>query len=76
MASTTEERAMARRSWPVRIFRLGEEPGDDISATTTAKARLQMVAALTREAWALSGREIPSYSRHETPVSLRPASPR
>lgn len=33
-------RAAARRSWPVRKFRLGEEPDEDLSATTTAKERL------------------------------------
>jgi hypothetical protein len=69
-----KERAAARRSWPVRIYRLGEEPDDDLSATTTAAERLAMMWPLAVDAWASSGKEIPDYPRNETPVRiLRPA---
>ena len=51
-------RAAARRDWPVRKFRLGHEPGDDLSATTTAEERLAMMWPLAMEAWTLAGRPI------------------
>jgi hypothetical protein len=65
-----EARAAARRNWPVRAFHLGEEPVDDLKATTTASERLEMVWQLTVDAWALSGRKIPDYPRNETPVRI------
>ncbi|HEX9092725.1 MAG TPA: hypothetical protein VF902_01960 [Coriobacteriia bacterium] len=61
----------ARQSWPIRRFRLGEEPGDDLSRTTTVEERLQMVEELSAEAWALTGKPLPSYPRHETPIVRR-----
>ncbi len=33
-----------------------------------------MMWPLALEAWALSGREVPTYSRSNTPVSLRPVA--
>jgi hypothetical protein len=65
-----------RRDWPVRVYRLGEEPGDDLSQTTSAEERLDMVWTLTLEAWSLSGRAHPQYSRAETPVTRRSRPPR
>ena len=49
MADTIEDRerkarAAARKSWPIRVYRLGEEPDDDLSATTTASERLEILA--------------------------------
>ena len=35
-----------RSHWPVRIYRLGEEPDDDLSASTTLTERLEMVWTL------------------------------
>jgi hypothetical protein len=55
----------------VRRYRLGEEPGDDLSRTTTAEERLAMMPGLAAEAWALSGRPLPAYARPETPVTRR-----
>lgn len=63
-------RAAARKDWPVRVYRLGEEPPDDLRATTTAAERVQMVWELTLNAWELAGRKIPDYPRHETPVRV------
>lgn len=68
--SDRRRRAAARRSWPVAVYRLGEEPGEDLSATTTAEERLAMVWPLTLEAWRLAGRELPSYERAEMPVRV------
>jgi len=63
-----------RSHWPVRKFALGSEPGDDLSAETTAEERLQMVWQLTLEAWSLAGLPMPTYTRCETPVRVVPLS--
>jgi hypothetical protein len=60
-----------RGSWPVRVFRLGEAPGDDLSAETTAVERLGMMWALALEAWTLAGRPLPVYLRRDTPLTRR-----
>lgn len=70
-------RATARRSWPVRLFRLGDEPSDDLSPVTTPEERVAMMWPLALEAWALAGRSVPTYARSETPVHcVRPEGPR
>ena len=66
----SESRVHDRSSWPVRVFRLGAEPGDDLSSFTTAEDRLEMVWTLTVEAWTLAGLPIPEYSRAQTPVRV------
>jgi hypothetical protein len=63
--------AAGRASWPVRVFRLGEEPGDDLSATTTAGERLAMMWPLAVDAWTLAGGHLPGYRRGDTPVTRR-----
>jgi hypothetical protein len=45
---------------PVRVYRLGREPGDDLSAVSTPEQRLAMVAELSRRMWELTGRPVPS----------------
>jgi len=69
------ERAAKRRLWPVRLFKLGAEPPDDLSAMTTPEERLAMMWPLALEAWTLAGLPLPGYARAETPVSLRRLSP-
>jgi hypothetical protein len=54
----------------VRIFRLGEEPREDLLATTTAEERLDILRELTARAWALSGKPILVYSRDWMPVRI------
>lgn len=63
-------RAERRRDWPVRVFPLGREPGDDLSATTTPEQRLAMMWPLALEAWALTGRPMPDYARETMPVRV------
>jgi hypothetical protein len=64
-----EERArLRRRSRPVRKFRLGSEPSDDLSDITTAEQRLEMMWPLAIEAWALMGQPLPELARGESPV--------
>ncbi len=60
--------ASGRRGWIVRKYALGHEPGDDLSASTTAEERLAMMWPLAVEAWALSGAGIPDYDRRAAPV--------
>jgi hypothetical protein len=56
--------------WPVKVFHLGEEPGDDLSATTTVGQRLEMVWMLRDRMWELTGRPLPNYSRCDMPVKI------
>ena len=68
-------RAAARGSWQIRRYDLGEEPGDDLSATTTGAERIEMMWPLARDAWSFAGRSIPDYPRSQTPIHvIRPAS--
>lgn len=53
-----------------RIFRLGEEPLDDLRGTTTAAERLAILRDLTERSWALTGRPTPSYARDRMPVRI------
>ena len=68
--SSFEERRSARAAWPIRAFRLGEEPLLDDRDTTTPDERLALVWTLTREQWALAGRTIPDYTRANTPGTV------
>lgn len=62
---------MADRShWPVRIYRLGDEPSDDLRATTTMEQRVAMVWELSRRMWAFTGQPLPTYTRATTPVTV------
>ena len=54
----------------VKVFRLGYEPKDDLTESTTPEERLEILRELTDRAWRLTGREFPSYSRRETPVRV------
>ncbi len=56
--------------WPVRVFRLGEEPDDDLSASTTPGQRLEMVWTLRDRMWELTGRPVPTYARSEMPIRI------
>jgi hypothetical protein len=62
-----------RHAWPVRRYRLGEEPPDDLSTVTTVAERLAMMWPLTTQAWELAGLPLPHYGRADMPVSTRPA---
>ena len=69
-------RAAARHSLPIRVFRLGAEPSDDLSGSTTPAQRLAMMWPLALEAWSVAGRQLPRYAREEIPVRvIRTPSP-
>lgn len=55
-------------AWSARVYRLGEEPGEDVSSGTTAEQRLGMVWELTARMWLLTGRPLPTYVRSEMPI--------
>ena len=63
-------KAAARRVTQARVVRLGEEPGDDLSATTTVEERLAMVSELSRRMWELTGRPLPTYTRATLPARV------
>ena len=73
MSRSPAASSIDRHSWPVRAYRVGSEPPDDLSATTTAAERLAMMWPLALEAWELAGRPFPEYGRREAPVSIRPS---
>jgi hypothetical protein len=57
----------AKSSPRARVVRLTDAVSDDLSATTTAAERVEMVGLLSRRMWEISGRPMPSYARSETP---------
>lgn len=58
----------------VRVFRLGEEPGDDLSDSTTPEERIEMVVTLTRRMVELGAFQSTTYTRSQMPVRvIRPA---
>ena len=67
---TAAERVAARKNWPVRVYRLGQEPPDRLDQTTTAKERLAMMWPLALEAWSLTRHPLPDYRREDAPVRL------
>jgi len=70
MSTRREEARRARAEWPVRVYRLGEEPPADLAATTTAEERLAMVWPITVDTWTLAGLPIPDYPRDQMPVRI------
>jgi hypothetical protein len=76
LVSHRDNERATRASWPIRRYRLGEEPGDDLSASTTAEERLAMVWPLTLDAWAMAGKALPTYTRGETPIRVVPSGVR
>jgi len=69
------ERVAARKNWPVRVYRMGQEPPDRLEQTTTAEERLAMMWPLALEAWSLTRRPLPDYCREATPVRLLRRTP-
>ncbi len=70
MSDSFRERAARRREWQVRVYRLADQPGDDLSEATTAEERLEMVWELTARMWELTAQPRPSYTRARMPVRV------
>jgi len=64
------KRKAQRRSLPIRIYSLGQEPSDDLSSVTTPEQRIAMMWPLTIQAWTLARRPFPEYSRDATPLRV------
>lgn len=62
-------RAEARAAWIVEVKRL-ETSEDDLSASSTPKARLAMMWPLALEAYGLAKAPLPTYERRRLPVSV------
>ena len=54
----------------LRRYRLGAEPGDDLSATTSPEQRLVLVWDLSRRLWALTGQPSASTPRNRIAVRI------
>lgn len=54
---------------PIGKFLMTDEPEADVSSFT-ATQRLAMVWETTLDAWASTGREIPSYARSDAPGKM------
>ena len=72
---SADTRRRARGSWRTRVFRLGEEPGDDLSDSTTPEERLAMMWPLAVDAWVSAGRHLPKHTRERMPGRVIRASP-
>ena len=72
MTDSFSERAARRRNWGAHIYPLANQPGDDLSKTTTPERRLEMVWELTARMWELTARPRPSYTRATMPVRIVP----
>ena len=70
-----EARREARRRWPLAAFRLGEEPSDDLSDRSTPEERITMMWTLAVDAWTVSGRKFPLYTRDQMPGRLIQRTP-
>lgn len=71
MDTAAEERRRKRAAWPIRQFRLGEEPGEDLSATTSAEERLAMMWPMAVDAFCVRGASSAAPPRADWPVRVR-----
>jgi hypothetical protein len=71
-----DQRRKARAQWSIVCFRLGEEPSDDLSETTTPAERIAMMRTLAESAWKLAGRQLPTYDRPQIPAVFYPPGTR
>lgn len=63
-------RVMDRSRMTARVVPLTSREAGDPPTGGTIEERLAAVAALTAEAWRLSGRPLPTYTRDTMPVVL------
>ena len=63
-----ERRRLTRANWPVRKYRMGEEPLVDELDDSTAAERVRQVWLLTRQIWSISKQAVqPRCSRANMP---------
>lgn len=77
MTDPKEARARSRRAdpsrWPVRRYKLGEEPGIDPLDHRSVSERIAAMWPLAVRMWTLSGGSLPDYERSEAPGVVRRA---
>ena len=62
------------RHWQGGVYRLGDEPPDDLSRHTTPEQRLALLTRLTERAWTLTGAPFHWYQRLDIPAKvIRPS---
>lgn len=61
-----------RREVTARIVPLASAEAGESRVGGTPAERLALVAELSKQAWALTGRPLPSYTRATIPISIRP----
>lgn len=67
MSNEKRARALARKTWPMVVHTLADEPSEDLSHTTTVEERLAMLWPLAKDAWAIMGQPLPQYERQNMP---------
>jgi hypothetical protein len=70
MVDAATRRARNRRSWPVLVTSLHDQPTDDLSASTTLEERIAMMRPLALAAWQVAGIALPRYRRSRIPVRI------
>ncbi len=65
-----QTRRRARARWPIVRKELTDDPGDDLSETTTPGQRIAMMWPLAVEAWRVARKKIPDYARSHVPGRL------
>lgn len=55
----------------MRLYRLGDEPRDDLVGSTTPAERFEMVGVLSRRAWELSGQPAHAIPRSSMTIALK-----
>jgi hypothetical protein len=74
MDSGAKERAAKRRAnagdWPLRAYAIDAEPLRDPFDRSTVDQRIAAMWSLTREAWSVAGKELPTYVRAAAPGSI------
>jgi hypothetical protein len=67
MDENARARAARRAGWPGSKSRLGDADDAVSTKATTPSERVAMVWSLTLDAWAMSGKPLPTYTRAEIP---------
>jgi hypothetical protein len=67
MEKISDSSARDRRNWPGKVYRLGSEPSDDLSRSTSPEERLAMMWELAEAGWVWAGRSFPDYDRENMP---------
>jgi len=68
--SAADDRAKARKSWPIARRSQFDDAKVDLSSTTTVEERLAMMWPLALSAWSLTGKPLPDCLRSETPIRI------